>query len=139
MKQELEAELKRKYPRVFVDLQNPEITRHNSCLSFGLEIGDGWYSIIDECAAGLEKEIENWLRENEKDFPFEVPKIVQVKEKFGIIRIYTNILTEKMDEIIRQAEVKSSYTCEECGKPGEMRGKGWLYIACNECYEKRKK
>lgn len=62
------------------------------------------------------------------------PKIeaVQVKEKFGTLRFYTNHSDEYIDGAIMMAEQMSSVTCETCGKPGELQGGGWLYTACEE-------
>lgn len=66
------------------------------------------------------------------------PKIeaVQVKEKFGTLRFYTNYSDEYIDGAISMAEHMSSITCETCGKPGELQGKGWLYTACEEHLQK---
>jgi hypothetical protein len=62
------------------------------------------------------------------------PKIeaVQVKEKFGTLRFYTNRSDEYIDGAISMAGQMSSVTCETCGKPGELQGGGWLYTACEE-------
>ena len=54
----------------------------------------------------------------------------QVKEKFGTLRFYMTGQTAEMDDIIGEATRKSAVTCEECGKPGRLRGHGWLYTAC---------
>lgn len=64
----------------------------------------------------------------------QVPKIqaVQVKEKFGTLRFYTNCGNEYIDGLIAMAEAMSAVTCEECGKPGKVRGGGWIYVACDE-------
>lgn len=69
-----------------------------------------------------------------KEHPFEV---IQVKEKFGGLRFYTNFETEEISKLIENAEDKSYITCEECGKPGQLRKGGWLLTLCNEHSEGR--
>lgn len=48
----------------------------------------------------------------------------QVKEKFGTLRFYMTSQTPEMDKIIEKACRKSAKTCEECGKPGKVVGRG---------------
>lgn len=63
-----------------------------------------------------------------------VPQVVvtQVKEKFGTLRFYYAGGDRFIDGLVSMAEEMSSITCEICGSPGELRGKGWLYTACDE-------
>jgi hypothetical protein len=136
MDKELELELKRKYPRVFADLYEKTTTKFTSCLYWGIETGAGWYKLIDECAGKIEKEIDNWLKDpaNKKAVEQGVfPKAEQVKEKFAGLRFYINTGNKAMYDAIIHAEELSSKTCETCGKPGKVRGKGWIYVACDEC------
>lgn len=59
------------------------------------------------------------------------PKATQVKEKFGSMRYYLSA-TDQMYELAREAEAKSATICEECGKPGSLRGIGWYNTLCDE-------
>jgi len=34
--------------------------------------------------------------------------------------------------IVRKAEEESYKTCEICGAPGVLRGRGWMYVSCEE-------
>lgn len=81
-----------------------------------------------------------YSRKNLKFYPIEA---TQVKEKFAVLRFYTNGIPLKYetecDALIERAEWRSSVTCEECGKPGVERGKGWIYTACDECEANRLK
>jgi hypothetical protein len=61
-----------------------------------------------------------------------VPTVVQVKEKMGTLRFYINAGTDEHYNYIRFAEAMSSVTCETCGAPGKIRGRGWYYTACDE-------
>jgi hypothetical protein len=64
-------------------------------------------------------------------------RAAQIKEKFGTLRFYLTSGTDEMWEIVAEAEKKSAFTCEQCGKPGKLRGKGWLYTACTKCAKKK--
>lgn len=79
---------------------------------------NGAYLAITEAACKLE--IEN------------LPVIVQIKEKFGGLRFYTNCSNDRVDTLIRFAEKMSHCTCEECGNPGELDNAGWMKTYCKE-------
>jgi hypothetical protein len=64
------------------------------------------------------------------------PRASQVKEKYGTLRFYMTYETDEMAEIIAAAEHKSGKTCEECGKPGTLRGHGWYYTRCAKCWKR---
>ena len=61
-------------------------------------------------------------------------EITQVKEKYGRMRVYFtpgSWDTDKLEEMIDQAEKDSATVCELCGKPGVMFVKGqWLKTIC---------
>jgi hypothetical protein len=59
-------------------------------------------------------------------------KIVQVKEKWGGLRIYTDYINEQLDTAIRAAEHDSFTICEECGLPGKLRGGSWYRTLCDD-------
>lgn len=62
---------------------------------------------------------------------------VQVKEKYGTLRFYMSCETDEIIDLISDAEALSSQTCESCGEPAKMRGKFWLEVKCDKCYEER--
>lgn len=143
MRSELDKKLVEKYPKIFKD-------RHGSpmetLMCFGFEHGDGWYNIIDALCANIQHTIDwshtnnkwdlKWNEENpDNQRPVReiIPQVVaiQVKEKFGSLRFYTNGVTDEISGIIRMAESMSALTCEECGAPGRRRGRGWIYTACD--------
>lgn len=55
----------------------------------------------------------------------------QVKEKYGSLRFYTGG-TYEVEKYAEIAERASDSTCEKCGEYGTLRGRGWLYTACDE-------
>ena len=72
-----------------------------------------------------------------KDFPEDDPLMfVQVKEKFGTLRIYMTHYNELIDEATKEAEEASAITCEECGEPGSYRDdRYWKVTECDECHK----
>ena len=59
------------------------------------------------------------------------PKIVQIKEKFGGLRVYTDYYDETFANFISEIELESYRVCAQCGKPGKLRGKRWYYTSCD--------
>jgi hypothetical protein len=59
-------------------------------------------------------------------------RIDQIKEKYAELCVYTNWYTMQVNTIINHYEDLCSTTCQACGKPGRLTGKGWVYIACPE-------
>ena len=90
----------------------------------GFAVGDGWATILDEMAAEIER---SCVRTGSK-----LPTVLQIKEKFGLLRVYIDGGVEGVDTIIARAEERSAVTCEDCGKPGRLRRKGWLRTLCDE-------
>jgi len=82
-------------------------------------VGAGWEPLIHEVFDVLES-IKGQV------------KIIQVKEKWGGLRIYTDYINEKVDIAIRNAERKSFTMCEVCGKEGKLRNcNGWYRTLCD--------
>lgn len=82
-------------------------------------VGKGWSSLINEVFDYLEQHRTH-------------SKVVQVKEKWGGLRIYTDVIDDKLDEKIREVEKKSYTICEDCGAPGALRSGGWYRTLCDE-------
>lgn len=85
------------------------------------EHGDGWESLLapiiaeaDLCGATLS----------------------QVKEKYGRLSVYFYPGlgdTDKLEDLIDQAEAESATVCEMCGKPAHLMMSGtWLKTLCAE-------
>ena len=140
MKTELDELLCNKYPKIFVD-RHADMTKTAMC--WGFECGDGWYNILNALCFQIQHYIDwnNSQRELLKEsnpynikIPIEIQQVVatQVKEKYGDLRFYYDGGDEKIDGMVRMAEAMSAVTCEICGNPGKMRGRGWLYTACDQ-------
>jgi hypothetical protein len=46
--------------------------------------------------------------------------------------------TDKMWDLINEAEEKSATICETCGKDGTLKTEGWWETSCDECHNKEK-
>jgi len=108
MNAELEIKLLEKYPKIF---KNRNASPSESPMCWGLEVGDGWYELLDIlCEAltytfttsievteedGERLGVEPYLFQNKKSYFFKVepPQVVadQVKEKFGTLRFYYHL------------------------------------------------
>jgi hypothetical protein len=80
-----------------------------------------------------EKRLAEIVAGDFRQVPESIPQVTldQVKEKFGTLRFYYTGGDDVIDGMVRMAESMSGVTCEECGNPGERRGGGWIYTACD--------
>jgi len=127
MSPELEQKLIEKYPSLFRDKDKPPT---ESLMCFGCACGDGWYDLLDKTfsrimAIDTKKEVV----------------LVQVKEKWGALRIYfdhPSELYDKVIDILDLAELESIYICENCGSMENVQRNGsWIKYLCKDCAEER--
>lgn len=165
MSPELEHKLIEKYPILFKDKDR---SPRESLMCFGCEFSDGWYKIFDELCEYITRlsEREDLLKlnkeyhteENHGFIHLKRPTIsfTQVKEKFGMMRIYwtgngvdnweevcakvnqddrEKALNKYYDEVqnaIDYVEFLSSKVCEDCGEPGKLYTNGWYMTRCEK-------
>lgn len=60
-------------------------------------------------------------------------RIEQIKEKFGMLRIYLNYSNDEIDAVLDKYEDISYHTCINCGKPASKLSKGWICPYCDDC------
>ena len=81
--------------------------------------GDGWHGLVHEMCKAL------------SELPEGAPKVAQIKQKFGGLRVYlSQEATPAQAEIIAKAIEKAKATCEICGKPGTLKKEGWMAVYC---------
>ena len=137
MQKELDDQLCKKYPKLFVERNLP---MSQTAMCWGFSCGDGWFNIIDRLCANIQSHID-WKNKNEEVVPQVVVK--QVKEKFGTLRFYYNGGDEYVHGLVAMAESMSGVTCESCGSAGKLHGvsdkgiTGWMHTICEVCEEKR--
>lgn len=66
-------------------------------------------------------------------------KIIQIKEKFGMLRWYDNgvpnSIWEEYEDWLDKYEVMSEKTCIVCGAPATHMTTGWIMPVCDSCFE----
>lgn len=160
MKDEFDILLVERYPELYRDRFAP-MTQTLMC--WGFECGDGWYQIIDTLSYALvsphreaKKDLEFWTKNLGKEVwrnrtgtqedidraqkkldETPCPVAVQVKEKFGTLRFYVDKASNTQYNYIDFADLMSSRTCEECGKPGETYPIGWYQTLCEQHADER--
>lgn len=103
----------------------PDPELKNNLMAFGFDCGEGWYPLIHE----LLNKIQDIADRDGIDL-----QVVQIKEKFGSLRVYMNWETDEVSNLIEAYERKSVTICEVCGKPGELkRDRGWYSTTCAVC------
>lgn len=62
-------------------------------------------------------------------------RIVQMKEKYGSLRLYDNGYKQgsRIPDIISKYENMSMRTCINCGKPATKITRGWILPYCDDC------
>lgn len=122
MTPDLEKSLRSRYPSLYRDLRGDP---RSTGMSFGFEVGDGWYKLIDAVSAlVVERATEAGL----------TPVASQIKEKFGTLRCHFQGLDndEYLYGVLRMASSLSTRVCEICGSNGSLRGEGWFRVLCDE-------
>lgn len=103
---------------------------HKEIIDTYNDVGEGWTPLLIKTFSKIKDSYER----EDLDFTTFIP--MQVKEKFGGLRIYVgdvpDILYDEVNEIIDQAEDESYIICERCGKPGQLYTDGWWKTLCKE-------
>lgn len=137
MKEDLEKQLFHKHAVLFKDS------------NVALEVGDGWYTLLDKLCEVLTfkfncalKELENCKEDKMLDTyrailddeAERLPKVLQIKEKFGALRFYVIGASAEALIQIDFAEHLSSSVCEICGAIGQIAvNSGWMQSMCERC------
>ncbi len=155
MEKSLQEKLFQTYPKLF---RQKDMM---SCMSRGIECGDGWYTLIENLSFLIQHRINL-----NPHLPFPQVEFAQVKEKFGELTIYWEYnpedyaiqqqkrtdfislenVSQRMDEFtgwvsgtIAAAAQFSQSVCEVTGKPGKKRViEGYHVTLCDEEYEAAK-
>lgn len=157
MSPELEQAICEAHPKMFA-LRNDPSCAAPLCWSF--ECGDGWFGIIaslcelisyqhtqarhryeglrqalgrDEYEGGpvvTERKVEH-ARRKMLATRQALPRVTQVKEKFGTLRFHIATRDPRVAALVSFAEHHSGRVCEKCGAPGTLRTNGWLRTLCD--------
>jgi len=123
MNDKLEKELFEKYPKLFVQ---KDLSMQETCMCWGLECEKGWFWLLDNLCSCIQDYIDN---NNKPQI-----EVVQVKEKFGMLRFYISGADDMVYGMISLAESLSYRTCESCGAVSNIiHTKGWIRTICKSC------
>ena len=130
-----------KYPDMF---QNRYKTPQESCLSFGVEAGKGWYDILSSLCFMIKQHEDNniWQTEYKQKTDatytsdYYPVKFDQIKEKFGGLRVYFTGGDSYIEGLVSMAESFSYKICEVCGERGSPNKGGWISTLCEKCRNK---
>ena len=107
----------------YPDLFKRELLTHNFACQ------DGWFALLDE----LGGEIRQYCDRSSENEKFE---IVQIRQKNGVLRIYTRGANRVIRKLINEAEEKSKSICELDGDPASgLYGcaPNWYRYLCKSC------
>ena len=91
----------------------------------GIECGEGWYALIDELLNGIERHCP--------DAGSSTRVVTQIKEKFGLLRVYATPSDDAIKVILDATEQKSATCCEQCGRDGQLLTSPFPQVRCENC------
>lgn len=129
------AELERKYP--FMD--DPD----DGEMSFAYGCDIGWLDEFDKMCGEIVAALEEVGYDPKRNFKF-----LQVKEKFGELRVYWTLVAndeddpepqynptyDKIHDIVRTHCEATGKLCCRCGAPATKKTKGWVLPYCEPCF-----
>ena len=87
-------------------------------------VEEGWKTIFLEMC----EEIQSVLEYEALDF-----RIIDIKEKYGEMRVYTSGVNDKIISIIEHYREMSKYVCIECGRAATHLTTCWTRPYCEKC------
>jgi hypothetical protein len=114
---------------------HPDPELKNNLMAFGFECGEGWYPLIFELFDKVQDLID-------KTSEYAILEVVQVKEKWGSLRVYWNFYYKEIEDLTKIYEDESFKVCEKCGSKENVTMHvihGWYTTICDGCYNKREK
>ena len=159
MNQDNTQKLFKNFPRLYRRADAQE--KHNAFMQWGFECDDGWFRLIYDLSAEIERAARMMGMDPESQ---DWPRTRQVKEKFGTLRYYVstpgpdeddinNMIWEQRNglvsfrpvasigsirNLVEVAEAQSEHICVTCGLAGTLRTEGWWKVLCDSCQEKRR-
>lgn len=91
-----------------------------------IDVQPGWDQIVVEALTALLHVDVNYGN---------VPNLaLEIRQKYGSLRIDTTRVTPAVETVITTAEAESLRTCEFCGRPGHLRERDdWFATCCDSC------
>ena len=89
---------------------------------------------IDFC-----RELKNAIMKSGGRHYMKTFRILDIKEKYGTLRCYTNGETDEVSRVIRKYEYISQYVCINCGEDAVKYTTSWISPYCEKCIPKTNK
>ena len=129
MNAKLDKQLTKDFPLAF---RRRRLSAMQACMGRGFTCDDGWHEIIRDVAHLIEQDIKD------THYSKNAPACVsQVKEKFGMLRIYLDNGNDYLTGVVAMAEVLSARTCEVCGTTKDVKRHKlfgfYLKTVCPKC------
>lgn len=124
-----------KYPKIFAPYEgNPK-----NCNWYG--VPKGWLPIIDDLCGCIQNYIDNFRQYIDgKKVVAEQVICIQMKEKFGRLRFYTNGHNDIIEGMINYAEYLCDNTCDRCSSREDLgMTTRWISVCCRKCAEKEER
>jgi uncharacterized Zn finger protein (UPF0148 family) len=93
------------------------------------DLPEGWLELFLQACEDIKEPLEKAGCIN--DFRF-----MQVKEKYGQMRLYHSGASQEVNDILDKYEFISEQVCSECGKPAIAITRGWICPFCEEHIKK---
>lgn len=94
------------------------------------DVDKGWRDIALETF----KKIDEILKKNPEERA--AYQLEQVKEKWGMLRIYDNSGNSEIQDLLLELENESWKHCIDCGKKSEYSSTGWVCPYCKDCRDR---
>lgn len=97
------------------------------------ECEQGWWPLIEDA-----KRIVNEFNLKQSNIDDIILEFVQIKEKWGGLRLYLNEYVPEIADKIHEIENKSYKICEHCGTSENVKTEythSWVMTLCDKCRE----
>jgi hypothetical protein len=89
------------------------------------DLPEGWLELFLQCCEDIKEPLTNAGCLDKFRF-------TQIKEKFGMMRLYTISAPREVQDIISKYEFLSQQVCCECGMPAVVLTTDWVYPYCSD-------
>ena len=121
--------LVKKYPKLF---RQKDLSMKETCMCWGIAVDIGWLPIIEFLCESIQGYVDLYTKVQ--------VEFSQIKEKYGILRIYTDNADEYVNNLVDMAERLSGKVCEDCGSVVDVTTKGgYILTLCKVCRNRRGK
>ena len=99
------------------------------------DIPSGWQKAFGKNLSKELLEVGNkYLKINKDKQWSDILQFVQIKEKYGSLRLYANAIKE-IEKILKKYELMSIGYCMYCGKHATYKTEGYISYVCEDCFK----